>query len=268
MAPRRATQRRVPTALASECLPKRPTFFDVGQGDATLVQGRRGALLVDAGVAIPDGPDLGRRVVVPALRALGVRRLDLVLASHADLDHRGGLPAVLAAIPVGELWLPPGGRDEPGFSALRAVAAARGVLVVERGAGSPPAQLGDLTVTPLWPPAGAVTGSSNDRSLVVRVDVGGHRVLLPGDIEAAAESALLAAGAELRADLLKLPHHGSRTSSTARFLEAVGATLAVASAPWQGRFGVARSGRGRSRRARLPRLGAHRRRGRAARTPS
>ncbi len=72
----------------------------------------------------------------------------------------------------------------------------------------------------------------------MRIDVRGRRVLLPGDIEAAAESALLAAGAELRADLLKLPHHGSRSSSTARFLEAVGATLAVASAPWQGRFGM------------------------------
>ncbi len=81
-------------------------------------------------------------------------------------------------------------------------------------------------------------GSSNDGSLVVRVDVRGRRILLPGDIEAAAESALLAGGAELRADLLKLPHHGSRSSSTARFLEAVGATLAVASAPWQGRFGM------------------------------
>ena len=99
-------------------------------------------------------------------------------------------------------------------------------------------RVGDLTVTPLWPPAGVFSSSSNDASLVVRIDVQGHRVLLPGDIESAAKSALLARGAELRADFLKLPHHGSRSSSTARFLEAVGATLAVASAPWQGRFGM------------------------------
>ena len=72
----------------------------------------------------------------------------------------------------------------------------------------------------------------------MRIEVAGRRLLLPGDIERGAEAALLAGGADLHADVLKLPHHGSRSSSTAAWLEAVGATLAVASAPWQGRFGM------------------------------
>jgi len=217
--------------------PPRAVFLDVGQGDATLVQGRRAALLVDAGLAVPGGPDLGRSAVVPALRALGVRRLDLLLVTHTDLDHRGGIPAVLDAFPVGALWVPRGARVEPGFAVLRETARAHGVPIRECGAGDPTQRLGDLVVTPLWPPAErAATISSNERSLVVRIEVAGRRVLLPGDIEAEAEAGLLGNAADLRADVLKLSHHGSRSSSTPRFLAAVGAAVAVASAPCGGRF--------------------------------
>jgi competence protein ComEC len=217
--------------------PPRAIAFDVGQGDSTLVQGRRAALLVDAGPALPDGPDAGRRVVVPALAALGVRRLDVVVATHADLDHRGGIPAVLAALPVGALWLPHGGSADEGFSALRAAARARGVPVLERGAGSSAERFGDLTLTPLWPPPN-LRGPRNEASLVLRVEVEGRRLLLPGDIGARAERALVASGADVRADVLLLPHHGSRSSSTAGFLRAVAGVLAVASAPLSGRFGM------------------------------
>jgi competence protein ComEC len=101
---------------------------------------------------------------------------------------------------------------------------------------------GDLRVEVLWPPRGdAARGlRDNDRSLVLRVEVEGEgtRVLLPGDIEAAAEARLLAAGAPLAAELLKLPHHGSRTSSGAAFLARVGPQLAIASAPCLGRFAM------------------------------
>jgi competence protein ComEC len=94
----------------------------------------------------------------------------------------------------------------------------------------------------LWPPRGEAARGlrDNDRSLVLRVELEGEgtRVLLPGDIEAAAEAALVAAGAPLAADVLKLPHHGSRTSSGAVFLARVGAALAIASAPCLGRFAM------------------------------
>jgi competence protein ComEC len=239
------------TALAPA--PPRLVVLDVGQGDALLVQGAQGALLVDAGAALPNGLDLGRRSVVPALRALGVRRLDLMVASHADLDHRGGLPAVLAALPVGELWLPPGGRREPAFAALRERALRMGVPLRERGQGDPARVFGDLRVTPLWPPPGATGGARNERSLVLRVEVGRRRVLLAGDIGRSAESALLRAGADVGADVLVLPHHGSRGSSSEAFLAAVDASVAVVSTPCWSRFGMPHAEtRQRVRRAGLP----------------
>lgn len=215
--------------------PPRVVFFDVGAGDAAVVQGRGGAVLVDGGVAVPDGFDAGRHAVVPALRSLGVARLDLVVASHADLDHRGGLPAVLDAFPVDTVWLPRGGARDPGFAALRASAERHGVPVHERGLGDRAQTWGDVRVVPLWPPWGG-SGSRNDRSLVVRVETAGYRVLFPGDLEAAGEVALLANGVDLASDILKLPHHGSRSSTTAPWLAAVGPRLAVASAPCRGRF--------------------------------
>jgi len=213
-------------------------LLDVGQGDAVLVQGRRGALLVDAGIAVPEGPDLGQTIVVPALRALGVTRLDLVVASHADLDHRGGLPAVLRSLPADRLWLPYGGVSDPAFAELVAAARAAGVRVEEQGVGGAPLQAGDLDVTPLWPPSERPRTSGNDASLLLRVGVAGRTILLPGDLEAGAEAELLAAGARLRADVLKLAHHGSRTSSSAAWLAAVDGAIAIASAPRFGRFGM------------------------------
>jgi competence protein ComEC len=212
--------------------------LDVGQGDSLLVQGASGAVLVDAGKATPGGVDLGQRVVAPALAALGVRRLDLLVVTHADLDHRGGAPAVLEQIPVAALWLPWGARADPGFEPLLAAAAARGVAVSERGALSPALRAGDLLVEPLWPPPGAQHASRNDRSLAVRITAGGRRVLLPGDLEAEAEARLIATGRDLRAEVLALPHHGSRSSSTPRFLAAVAPAVALVSAPCHGRFGM------------------------------
>ncbi|MGE4652356.1 MAG: DNA internalization-related competence protein ComEC/Rec2, partial [Myxococcota bacterium] len=177
--------------------PPRAVVLDVGQGDAVLVQGSRAALLVDAGGALGERWDRGERDVLPALAALGVGRLDLVVASHGDLDHRGGLPAVLRGIEVGRVWLPLGHGGAPDFDAIRAVARQRGVPVEERGAGSPALDLGDLRVSPLWPPMGYEAASRNDASLVIRVERGPRSVLLPGDLEARGEAALLASGASL-----------------------------------------------------------------------
>jgi competence protein ComEC len=217
--------------------PPRLAVLDVGQGDSALVQGGRGAVLVDGGPAHDDF-DAGARRVVPALRALGVARLDLVVATHADLDHRGGIPAVLRGIAVGELWLPWGALEDPGFADVLAAARDAGTRVREAGRGSPRRAIGELIVDPLWPPRRG-PGSRNERSLVVRISVpDGPRVLLPGDLDARAEAQLLAAEADPRADVLLLPHHGSRGSSSAAFLDAVAPRLAIASAPCRSRFGM------------------------------
>jgi competence protein ComEC len=221
-----------PPAIAPA--PPRLVFLEVGQGDAAVVQSREAAVLIDGGTAIPGGIDLGARAVAPALAALGIRRLDLVIVTHADLDHRGGIPAVLRELPVAEVWVPHGARGAADLDGVLAAARERGIPVRERGAGSPARDFGALRVTPLWPPPGTAPASDNDRSLVVRVDVAGQRALLPGDLETSGEAALLASGADLRADVLKLAHHGSRTSSSRAFLAAVDASVAVASAPCGG----------------------------------
>jgi competence protein ComEC len=175
---------------------------------------------------------------VPALAALGVERLDVLIVSHGDLDHWGGVPSVLGAVSVGEIWVPHGAAVDPAFTRVREAARSRRVPIFERGAGSPAVAVGDLLIEPLWPPPAAEHRSRNDRSLVVRIEVAGHSVLLPGDIEARAESDLVSSGADLRSEVIALPHHGSRTSSSDTFLEAVGATVAIASAPCGGRFGM------------------------------
>lgn len=246
----RRTRRRVAIALAVGAIvalapprtlaPPAPRLIalEVGQGDATLVEGRAGAVvLIDAGTAHPMGGDRGASVVLPALAALGIHTLALVVVTHADLDHRGGVPAVLRGIPVGQVWLPYGAAAEPAFDAIRAAAREHGVPIRERGAAAAPFEAGGLRVVPLWPPRHRA-GSRNDRSLVVRIDVAGRRVLLPGDIEAPAETALVAGGSDLRADVLLLAHHGSRTSSSGAFLDAVDPDIAIVQAPCAGRFGM------------------------------
>lgn len=227
--------------------PPRMVALDVGQGAASIVQGLHSAVLFDAGGSSGRG-DWGRRAIVPALRALGIDRLDRIVVSHGDLDHRGGIPSVLERIDVDEVWIPYGTAESPEFAAIVEVARRRGIRLSERGEGSSAQLAGELTMTGLWPPRDGPSGSRNDRSLVVRVDVLAGaaprgtrvpiRVLMPGDIGAATEAQLVASGADLRSDVLVLGHHGSRTSSTDGFLAAVGAQIAIASAPCAGRFGM------------------------------
>lgn len=193
----------------------RLTVLDVGQGLAVVVHTARHTLLYDAGPAYPGGFDAGRSVVVPYLLRNGVRSIDRLIVSHGDLDHRGGAPAVAAALTV----------------------------VERRGAGSDhPCRAGerwrwdgvDFAVL-----AGPEAGwSDNDGSCVLKVGHRGHAALLAGDIEAKREARLLDDEPEqLRAELLVTPHHGSRTSSTAAFIEAVQPTLSIHSAGWHHRFG-------------------------------
>ena len=217
-------------SVAIEPAPPRVVALDVGQGDAVLVQGERAVALVDGGWAAPGLGDLGASTVVPALRALGVSSLDLVVASHGDTDHQGGLPAVLRAFPVARLWLPPGGVPDPVFAELVELASRRGVRIEERAQGDSEERIGDLRITPLWPPRDW-RGSTNDRSLVLRIELAQRRLLLTGDLGGEAERALRESGADLRADVLKVGHHGSASSASPEFLRATGASVALVSAP-------------------------------------
>lgn len=229
----------------------RLALFDVGSGDAILVQGREASLLIDAGAAVPGRFDRGASTVVPALRALGVRGLDVLVATHADQDHRGGLPAVLRALPVGAVWIPFGSAPDPGFGALHAAASERGVPVVERAAGRPAVEIGDLRVEILWPPRALARAPRNERSLALRIEVASRRLLLLGDL-GAAEARLLEAQPGLGADVLVLPHHGSQGSSSAALLAAVSPQIALLSAPCPPRRGLPhRAALARARHARV-----------------
>jgi competence protein ComEC len=204
----------------------RAIFLDVGHGDAVLLQAGASAWLVDAGGRAGTW-DAGRGVVLPALRALGVRRLDALAVTHPDLDHVGGAEAVLAGLPVGELWVTPLLlQHEEGWRLRRRAAARRiPVRVVARGD-----RLGGsgLALDVLWPPADAHPRSSNGGSLVLRARTPELCLSLPGDATAEVERALAAEHGAC--DVLKLAHHGSLTSSDPVWLDELRPRLAIASA--------------------------------------
>jgi competence protein ComEC len=209
----------------------RVTALDIGQGSALVVETARHALLFDAGPG-PESTHAGERITAPYLLSAGVRRLDTLMISHSDSDHAGGAPAVLDALGVRQLLasLP---ADDP----LWAHARERGAQTLRCAAGQRWNWDGvDFQV--LWPDAGPLAGKPNRQSCVLKAtSAAGRAVLLTGDIEADVERVLIARGRDaLRADVLIAPHHGSRTSSTEPFLDAVGPLAAVFQVGYRNRF--------------------------------
>jgi competence protein ComEC len=199
------------------------TALDVGQGDAILVEVPGPVrLLVDG------GPEPG--LALRRLRERGVRALDAVVVSHPHHDHTGGLPAVLAALPVGALLVGPTPLD-PATATLSAaeterIATARGVPIVRVAAGDR-FGLGPAVVRVLSPPADdRFPDDLNERSVVLSIADAAGSVLLTGDAEAGAQARLLDDPEALRATILKVPHHGAATNHEG-FLAAVGARHAL-----------------------------------------
>ena len=205
-------------------LDQRPPFgevrvigLDVGQGSAVLIDTRRHRLLYDAGARFASGFDLGDAVVLPAMAATGPARLDRMIVSHGDIDHAGGARAVLGGVPVDALLA-----NVPGLGGRPCI---RGERWTWDGV--------DFAI--LHPPKSfALRG--NDASCVLSVTARSGRVLLPGDIEKGVERLLTAQGLE-PVDLLFAPHHGSNTSSTARFVKTLSPRITVAMAGFGNRYG-------------------------------
>jgi competence protein ComEC len=210
------------------------TFIDVGQGDSALLEGPGGfVMLVDGGGRYDDSFDTGARVVEPVLRARGIARVDLVVLSHPHPDHLNGLLCVLERFEVGTLWTSGDDGHNPKYGELLALAHQRGVATpVPAGFASK-----GMRVEPLGPWVGDVVGpppglDANNASLVVRASYAGHAVLFTGDIGADGEAELVARGETglvVASDVVKVPHHGSRTSSGDEFLAAAQPNIAVVS---------------------------------------
>jgi competence protein ComEC len=212
--------------------------LDVGQGDAILLRWERNAILVDGGGPFDaEATEFGRTRVLPKLLDRGVTRLDAVMLTHPHPDHALGLFAILEELPVGELWQS-AGDDEGAFQArLSAVAESRGVPVRVLASGDVFEQGGAaLTVLQSGGPTRKKDGVNN-QSVVALFERGGRSALLTGDIGSPAEDALRDAGAVPRADVLKVAHHGSRTSTSPAFVDAVAPRLALLSCGRRNRFG-------------------------------
>jgi competence protein ComEC len=226
----------------------RVDFLDVGQGDSALVTMPDGStLLVDGGGRPdlhrrggededaeefePDARGIGEAVVSEYLRHRGLARVDYVLATHADADHIDGLNAVLRAFKVEGALVARAPSGDAEFLRFADTARASGVPVYLVGRGDR-LRFGAVTLEVLWPPVAegdADAPSANNDSIVLRLRFGRRTLLLTGDAEGAAEASLVSAGDDLACDVLKVGHHGSRTSSTQAFVNATRPALAVVS---------------------------------------
>lgn len=211
-------------------------MLSVGDGSCYVLRARdpklgEAAYVFDAGSQ--DRLDVGARVAAPALRALGVRRLEAVFISHADLDHFCGVPDLLDAVPVRRVVLTPQvlqqAEDAGGAAAVLIQALRQRRVHVQTVEAGWCERWGAVALEAIWPIAGLEKVASNDSSLVLAARVGDRRLILWGDLQQVGIKRLLASGGDVRADVCDLPHHGSFVPASPVWIKAVGPKVVLQS---------------------------------------
>ena len=214
-----AQMRHEPTAPPPAEGEIRIHFIDVGQGDSILVQSTEHAVLIDAGPTV-IGPGLASY-----LEQMGITVLNYVVATHPHADHIGGMPDILDRIRIMELWMPDTAHDTVTFERFLDAIERNNLEITTIQAGAT-LSAGPIQMTAVAPNSGGHE-NLNNYSIVLHMRHGQTSFLFTGDAEAISEREMIAAGWDLRADVLKVGHHGSRTSSTDEFLDAVDPFAAV-----------------------------------------
>jgi competence protein ComEC len=213
------------------------TFFDVGQGDAVLLQTPGGYnYLYDTGIWSPSF-DSGERTLIPELRASGVTRLDGVILSHPHADHIGGIISIMKHIPIDTIYQSPVTYDSGIYHRYMDLATEKGIPIRLLSSGDLIATDRSMPMLVLAPSDNIPASDPNNRSVVLQIRYGETGLLLTGDAEKEAEAFLVDTyGSFLESDLLKIGHHASRTSSTEPFLSMVNARKGAASLSINNRY--------------------------------
>jgi competence protein ComEC len=215
----------------------RVTFLDVGQGDATVVElpGSQ-VMVIDGGGFASEDFDVGEAVLAPFLWSRKIGRVDILVMSHPQLDHYSGLTFVAQHFSPREFWFNGERARGERFHQLMTALEQAKVSVHRLCRETPTMQFAEVQIQVLHPPCQSVALDTNNASLVLRLSFNEMNVLLTGDIEAEGEAIILSTGPPLASTILKVPHHGSRTSSTRAFVQAVAPQVAVASLGSNNRF--------------------------------
>jgi competence protein ComEC len=196
-------------------------LLDVGQGLAAVIRTKNSVLVYDTGAKYCSGFNTGEAVVVPFLRAKGIKKIDKLVISHGDNDHIGGTASVLENLTVTEI--------------LTSATDKLNGIKCQNGQNW---QIDGVHFQILHPPANYAAKKTNDHSCVLKVSATGGTILLPGDIEKRSERYLVKhANKQLNSDILIVPHHGSSTSSTAAFIDAINPKIALFAVGYRNRFG-------------------------------
>jgi competence protein ComEC len=206
----------------------RVTFLSVGEGDGAVVRFPGSRVMVIDGGGSYGGFDAGERIVAPYLWSQKIMHVDYIALSHPDLDHFGGLDFIAMNFAPSAFWTTGVPSLDIGYTHLMEDLERAKIPMVQVRDTAPLSSIGGVAIASLNGGTNIAT-TQNNSSMVLRFNLGGASLLFSGDIESVGEHAMLANGADLQATILKVPHHGSASSSTASFIAAVHPAAAVIS---------------------------------------